>query len=97
MDRLDYRLADDGDLYFDAATGDLVTVEATQQHVEDIIDAEVGDFRSAITLAAAPRKHLRSPDGLSALITSIRRALSQDGFGVNSVRLIDGEIVVKAR
>lgn len=95
MDRTDYIQTEDGDLLIQ--DGDLVVGDATQQHVADILDAEVGDHIEYITLAAAPRKHINSPN-LNTFLLNARRALEADNFKVKRIRQDSGgEIIVDAR
>ena len=96
MKRYDYKNTDDGDLLFE--NGDLVVVESTQQHIEDHIDAEKGDYRETPELGAAPRKHIESPtSNMNEFLLDIRKSLKLDKFVVKQLKVIDGEVIVDAK
>lgn len=96
MERYDYACDDDGDLLFE--NGDLVVKESTQQHIEDHIDAEKGDYREIPELGAAPRKHIEAPvTSLNEFLIDIRKSLKLDKFVVKQLKFIDGEVIVDAK
>jgi len=96
MDRLDYAQTDDGDLLF--LNGDLVVVESSQEHIEQIISSHKGDYRENPALGVDPQRHINEPVGkTNALLISIRKELERDGFTVKQVKYDGEEVVVNAR
>jgi len=85
----DFLLDDDGDLLIQ--NGDFVVGASDVQHVEDIINSFVGEWKQYPILGAGLLQYLNSENAQQAS-TNIKQQLQSDGYSLQSVKVnIDSE------
>ena len=85
----DFQLDDDGDL--NIQNGDFVTAPSDVQHVEDIINSFIGEWKQYPILGVGLLQFLNSENPQQAS-TNIKQQLQSDGYSLQSVVTnIDGQ------
>lgn len=78
--------------------GDWIVLESEQQHIEDIIVSNKGEFRQFPLLGVGGLNFLNSTLSIDDIRKRISRQLEYDNFNVENISLLrDGSIRVVAR
>lgn len=85
---LDYKLTEDGDLYFDPVTGDLALVESTAQHQLDLLMADKGHYREHVDVGVGLTNWLED-DELGDLPGVITEEFEKDGMTIAKVTVTE--------
>ncbi len=80
----DFLLDSDGDLLIQ--NGDFVVGASDIQHVEDIIESFVGEWKQYPILGVGLMTYLKSQNGAKA-ITAIKQQLQSDGYSLSNVKI----------
>lgn len=80
----DFLLDEDGDLLIQ--NGDFVVGPSDVQHVEDIIQSFLGEWKQFPFVGVGLLQYIKSEDGQKA-VTSIKEQLQADGYSLTSVNV----------
>lgn len=90
----DFLLDDDGDLLIQ--NGDFVVGPSDPQHVEDIIESFIGEWKQYPLVGVGLMQYLKSENGQAA-INVIKQQLQADGYSVPNINVqqnASGEMLV---
>lgn len=82
------------ELYIDPITGDFSAGISDPQHVKDIINSFVGWWKENPTLGVGARKFLGSSAGYQKLKSRVQVSLKADGYKVQKVTVVNGQLYV---
>jgi len=95
MDVKDILLTDGNELQ--TLRGDFLVGESDAQHVQHIIEATKGNFLENPTLGVGITEFRNGNISLAELSKRVRLELQKDGYKLNKVNFINGEIVIDAQ
>ena len=96
MDRHDIKL-DNNDLFIDTNTGDLAIHTSDKQHVSDIMESVVGDYKEFPFLGVSLRSYLLSaPSEVQRLRRATRVNLENDGYTVEEFQVVENDVYINA-
>lgn len=86
--KTDIKHTDNGDI--DLSTGDMLYVEATQQHQKDLLLADKGHYKEAPEAGIGALNYLNDTEPEN-LYRAIRKEFTRDGMKVTKVNLTETE------
>lgn len=82
------------DLFINPETGDFLVGESDTQHVQDIINSNVGWWKEFPTLGVGIKKYLGNPGGIQVVKRAVKIHLKSDGYRVDNVIIKNKEVYI---
>jgi len=75
--------------------GDISVGDATIEHTRDILVSHKGEYKQYPTLGVGIQDFLND-DGVEDMIRTVRQELVKDGQTVNSLKYINGQLIINS-
>lgn len=79
----DIKSDSDGDLFIDPNTGDFAFGLSDEQHIEDIIDSDIGHYKEFPALGAGIENYVNSSGTEQEIARKTKLQLQGDGYNVS--------------
>lgn len=84
----------DDDIFIDPTNGDFKVSNSDTRHVQDIIGGFTGWWKEFPLVGAGAKNWIASSGGVQRLIRNIKIQLTADGYRVDKIKAVDGQIYV---